>query len=137
MHTLFVVVFSSIPLSTHSQECSSTVCIPGGCNKIELPALPVHVKNTIFILDIFSVHPENVTLDISLYISLWWKDKRIQSIGDEGDVEVQKGFFGKVWKPNVIVWNLNGEKPCIDRLTKETKGWVQQQKYGKLSTFCG
>ena len=120
MHNLFLVVFSSIPISTHSQECSSTVCIPGGYNKIELPALPVHVETTIFLLDIFSVHPETFTLDVSLYISLWWKDKRIQSTGDKGSVEVQKGFFEKVWKPDLTIWNLNGEKPYSERLTRET-----------------
>ena len=120
MHTLLLITVFSIPISTHSQECSSNVCIPKGYNKIELPALPVPVETTIFLLDIFAVHSETFTLDISLYISLWWKDKRIQSDGDEEDVEVQKSFFEKVWKPDVTIWNLNGEKPYSERLTRET-----------------
>ena len=98
-------------------QCTSPVCLPDNYNAMDLPPTdgPVIVNTTILLLDIFEVHPETFTLDLSMYIKLVWQDSRIELA--TGYVNVDQSTMDKVWKPDMYIWDLNGEQPYSDKIT--------------------
>ena len=77
---------------------------------------PNVVKTTILLKDIFEVHPETFTLDLSLYIRLEWVDNRI-NITKDGSFSVDKSFLSSIWMPDLFIWDLNGEQSYSDKIT--------------------
>ena len=98
--------------------CSSEVCLPVDYNRMDLPntAGPLVVKTTILLKDIFEVHPKTFTLDLSLYVKLEWLDNRINLTRD-GSFSVDKTFLSSIWKPDLFIWDLNGEQSYSDKIT--------------------
>ena len=101
--------------------CSSSLCLPDNYTKMDLPSSvgPVVINTTIFLIDIFKVHPETFTLDLSLYIKFEWEDNRIQ-LETDGTVEVGGDFISELWRPNLYIWNSNGEQPYRGKLTMDS-----------------
>jgi len=116
-HLLLLHTFVTINKALAEKVCSSSVCLPENYNKMDLPPTsgPVIVNTTIILIDIFEVHPETFTLDLSLYIKLAWVDNRIEL--SNGSVNVDQSFMGLVWKPDMYIWDLNGEQPYSDMIT--------------------
>ena len=98
--------------------CSSEVCLPVDYNRMDLPNTtgPLVVKTTILLKDIFEVHSKTFTLDLSLYIRLEWVDNRI-NLTKDGSFSVDKSFLSSIWKPDLFIWDLNGEQSYGDMLT--------------------
>ena len=98
--------------------CSSEVCLPVDYNRMDLPNTtgPLVVKTTILLKDIFEVHPKTFTLDLSLYVKLEWLDNRINLTRD-GSFSVDKTFLSSIWKPDLFIWDLNGEQSYSDKIT--------------------
>ena len=98
--------------------CSSQVCLPVGYNRMDLPNTtgPLEVKTTIFLKDIFEVHPKTFTLDLSLYVKLEWVDNRI-NVSEDGTFGVDRSFIRAIWKPDLFIWDLNGERSYSDKIT--------------------
>ena len=98
--------------------CSSEVCLPVNYNRMDLPNTtgPLVVKTTILLKDIFEVHPKTFTLDLSLYVKLEWVDNRINLTRD-GSFSVDKTFLSSIWKPDLFIWDLNGEQSYSDKIT--------------------
>ena len=77
---------------------------------------PLVVKTTIFLKDIFEVHPKTFTLDLSLYVKLEWVDNRI-NVSEDGTFGVDRSFIRAIWKPDLFIWDLNGERSYSDKIT--------------------
>ena len=72
-------------------QCSGSACLPEDYNRMDFPPSqgPVVVNTTILLLDIFEVHTETFTLDLSLYIKLEWMDNRL-NVTEEATVNVDQ-----------------------------------------------
>ena len=108
---------------TKGQVCSRSVCLPEDYNQMDLPEAedggPVRIMTTIHLIDIFNVHSDTFTLDLSLYINFGWIDNRIlRKISTA--VEVPRSFMELVWKPDLYIWDLNQEHKYSNKLTRET-----------------
>ena len=106
-------VFFFLTEEVHGQ-CSSLVCLPDSYNAMDLPPTsegPVIVSTTIFLLDIFEVHPETFTLDLSMSIKLVWQDSRIELAS--GYVNVDQRFMEKVWKPDTYLARNRAQKRVL------------------------
>ena len=112
-------LLSSVTCATLKEPfCSSEVCLPVNYNRMDLPNTtgPLVVKTTILLKDIFEVHSKTFTLDLSLYIRLEWVDNRI-NLTKDGSFSVDKSFLSSIWKPDLFIWDLNGEQSYSDMLT--------------------
>ena len=121
MFLLYLFLLSSVSCGILKEPfCSSEVCLPVGYNRMDLPnntgTGPLVVKTTILLKDIFEVHSKTFTLDLSLYIRLEWVDNRI-NLTKDGSFSVDRSFLSSIWKPDLFIWDLNGEQSYSDKIT--------------------
>ena len=118
---------------TKGQVCSRSVCLPEDYNQMDLPEPedggPVRVMTTIHLIDIFNVHSNTFTLDLSLYINFYWVDNRILK-NISAAVEVPRSFMELVWKPDLYIWDLNQDHTYSNKLTRETM-FIQEDDKGR------
>ena len=125
-----MAIFCSLTIA-YGKLCSDSLCLPDGYNKMDLPSSegpgPVVVNTTIFLTDLFQLHSETFTLDLSLYIIFEWKDNRIQLSQSEGTVDLGQSFIDHIWKPSLYIWNMNGERSYQSKLTMESMRIIKNQ----------
>jgi hypothetical protein len=97
-----------------SKICSSGVCLPPDYNKVDLPPTeqggPVMVETTLFLIDLFDIDPNTLTLHLSMYIRLKWKDNRINVENmTEIYVNIDQDLTDKLWKPDIYIWGQSKE----------------------------
>ena len=137
MLLLYLLQLSSVACAISSEPfCSSEVCLPADYNQMDLPNTrgPLVVKTTILLKDIFEVHPETFTLDLSLYIRLEWVDNRI-NLTKDGSFSVDKSFLSSIWKPDLFIWDLNGEQSYSDKITMSSITVVRKSGSKDLSVI--
>ena len=137
MLLLYLLQLSSVACAMSREPfCSSEVCLPADYNQMDLPNTrgPLVVKTTILLKDIFEVHPETFTLDLSLYIRLEWVDNRI-NLTKDGSFSVDKSFLSSIWKPDLFIWDLNGEQSYSDKITMSSITVVRKSGSKDLSVI--
>ena len=111
--------------------CSKSVCLSDNYNKMELPLTegkegPVLIKTDIILLDLFGVHSETFTIDMSLYIVFVWQDNRIDFRTKGGFVEVDASFSEEIWRPDLFIWSLKDQESFNNMITRESLAFFKE-----------
>ena len=93
---------------------SSTICLPLGYRRGELPQTPTEINTAIAINNIREIDDKKMTVSLEFHPQLVWEDKRI--VTNFTTEERMKGkvlnsiYLEKVWKPDLFIENLSSFK---------------------------
>ena len=89
---------------------SSTVCLPKGYRKGELPKMPVEINTAIEVNNIREIDDKKMTVSVEFHPSLVWADNRIVTNFTEEEKKTGKVLnninLEKIWKPDLLIENL-------------------------------
>ena len=129
LYVLTSVFFTTLIGEKTDTECTKNgVCLPRGYERREMPTISLHVNVEITWLQVTEVDDLLSTVDILVYLSFFWEDKRItllnhtepQRSGHLGDGSgVRHGedwyllydeWYEKLWLPDVYIYGLKKVK---------------------------
>ena len=112
------VIVTSIPSQTSKNEerkldcengilLSTSVCIPEGYLKEEVPEIPTVVNTRIEINNIREVNDKNMRITLDFYQELLWADTRIRTKFATNEASVlNNNAINNIWKPDLWIKNL-------------------------------
>ena len=112
------VNITGIPSSIYNKEdmeldcengtlLSTTVCIPGGYLKGEVPEIPTVVNTRIEINNIREVNDKKMRITLDFYQELLWIDNRIRtSLSADAASVLNNNLINNIWKPDLWIKNL-------------------------------
>ena len=89
---------------------SSSICIPHGYRKGELPKIPLEIHTAIEVENIREIDDKKMTVSFEFHPTFVWSDDRI--VTNFTDDEKKKGKamnnnnIEKLWKPDLLIENL-------------------------------
>ena len=90
---------------------STTICIPNGYRKGELPNVPLEINTAIEVNNIREIDDKKMTVSLEFHPQFVWADNRI--IANFTEDERKKGKvlnninLEKLWKPDLLIENLH------------------------------
>ena len=86
---------------------SSSICIPYGYLKGEVPEKPTIVKTRIEINNILEVSDKKMRMILDFYQELFWIDNRIKTnIPNNDSIVLNNELIRSIWKPDLWIKNL-------------------------------
>ena len=86
---------------------SSTVCIPEGYLKGEVPKVPTVVQTSIEINNILEVNDKKMRITLDFYQELMWTDDRITTkFSTNGASVLNNDLINQIWMPDLWIKNL-------------------------------
>ena len=114
---------------------SSTVCIPQGYLKGEVPEKPTKVETRIEINNILEVNDKKMRITLDFYQELIWKDNRIKTNLSNNDGSVLNNeLIDQIWMPDLWIKNLYDFK--LLGVLKPTTGLIITVKDNCEFTNC-
>ena len=93
---------------------STSICIPDGYSKGEVPEIPTVVNTRFEINNIREVNDKKMRITIDFYLELVWVDNRIKTKLSANNISVLNNILiDNIWKPdlwikNLVEFNLHG-----------------------------
>ena len=114
---------------------STSVCIPQGYHKAEVPEIPTVVNAGIEINNIREVNDKKMRLTLDFYLELLWVDNRIRTIVSTNSVSALNiNLINSIWKPDLWIKNLFDFK--LHSVLEQTGGLMIMDKYDCESVNC-
>ena len=89
---------------------SSTICLPNGYRKGELPTVPVEINTAIEVNNIREIDDKKMTVSLEFHPQLVWADNRISTNFTEAEKKSGKVLnnvnLENIWKPDLLIENL-------------------------------
>lgn len=89
---------------------SSSICLPNGYRKGELPAVPVEINTAIEVNNIREIDDKKMTVSLEFHPQLVWADNRISTNFTEEEKRSGKVLnnvnLENIWKPDLLIENL-------------------------------
>ena len=90
---------------------SSSVCLPKGYRKGELPKIPLEVNAAIEVNNIREIDDKKMTVSLEFHPQLVWADNRIITNLSEQEIRSGKVLnnnnLENIWKPDLLIENLS------------------------------
>ena len=90
---------------------SSTICIPKGYRKGELPTVPLEINTAIEVNNIREIDDKKMTVSLEFHPQLVWADNRIVTNLTETEKKTGKVLnninLENIWKPDLLIENLH------------------------------
>ena len=88
---------------------SSTICLPNGYRKGELPTVPVEINTAIEVNNIREIDDKKMTVSLEFHPQLVWADNRISTNFTEEEKRSGKVLnnvnLENIWKPDLLMYN--------------------------------
>ena len=89
---------------------SSSICLPSGYRKGELPAVPVEINTAIEVNNIREIDDKKMTISLEFHPQLVWADNRLVTNFTEQEKKSGKVLnnvnLEYIWKPDLLIENL-------------------------------
>ena len=89
---------------------SSTICLPNGYRKGELPTIPLEINTAIEVNNIREIDDKKMTVSLEFHPQLVWADNRIVTNFTEEEKRSGKVLnnvnLNNIWKPDLLIQNL-------------------------------
>ena len=89
---------------------SSSICLPNGYRKGELPTVPVEINTAIEVNNIREIDDKKMTISLEFHPQLVWADNRISTNFTEEEAKSGKILnnvnLENIWKPDLMIENL-------------------------------
>ena len=86
---------------------SSTVCVPNGYLKGEVPEIPTIVKTRIEVNNVLEVNDKKMRITLDFYQDLIWTDNRlITNLSKNGFSVLNNDLISQIWMPDLWIKNL-------------------------------
>jgi gamma-aminobutyric acid receptor subunit alpha len=89
---------------------SSSICLPSGYRKGELPTVPVEINTAIEVNNIREIDDKKMTISLEFHPQLVWADNRIVTNFTEQEKKSGKVLnnvnLEYIWKPDLLIENL-------------------------------
>lgn len=89
---------------------SSSICLPNGYRKGELPKIPLEVNTAIEVNNIREVDDKKMTVSLEFHPQLVWADNRIKTNFTKQELKSGKVLNNNnleyIWKPDLLIENL-------------------------------
>ena len=91
---------------------SSSVCVPQGYRKADIPKKPTIVNTSLELKNIRAMNDQDMTITADIVFSLYWIDDRLQvQFSDEDKIEGRSNLESKhleyIWQPDIYIYNLS------------------------------
>ena len=114
---------------------STSVCVPFGYLKGEVPDIPTIVKTTIEINNIREIDDRRMRLTLDFYEELKWIDNRIKTnLSTEKAAVLNNNLINYVWKPDLWIQNIFDFK--LHSILEPTAGFIIKNKEACQSKNC-